>query len=1046
MSPDVLQTQEDSTWNADRKGSIFVQSPFNFGSIAGGEHLVPVEHSVFFPPFRLDLANEQLWRLAQPLPLRPKTFAVLRCFVEHPGQLLTKKALLEAVWPETVVSDVVLKVCIRELRHTLEDNARQPRFIETVHGRGYRFIGSVTVASQPVTLQDASRRMAKPQSPEFADVRLDVAHGPIVGREVDIAYLYQCLDKVWSGARQVVFVTGEAGLGKTTVVEAFVTEAGRQGDLWIGHGQCIEHYGAGEAYMPVLEALEQLCHASGGQDLVAFLARQAPTCLVQMPWLLSAADLDRLQRSTLGATRERMLREMARALEVLSAERPVVLVLEDLHWSDFATLDLLAVLARRHGSARLLMLGTYRPEEVLGKEHPLATLTQELQIHGHSQALSLTLLTKAAVRAYLAAWLPGTAITDELVQCIYQRTEGNPLFMVNMVDYMVAQDVPDVLVGAQNPQAGLVEAARGMPASLRQMLERRSDRLRPEEQGVLEVGSVAGNEFAAAVVAAGLGADIEQIEVWCEALARRGQWLRSRGHNVWPDGTVSARYGFIHALYQEAVYHRIPAARRLRLHWRIGERLVTGYGEQVRDLAAELAVHFEQGCEYRRAAHYCQQAAENALQRYAYQEAITHLTRGLTLLQRLPDTLERLQQELAAQITLGPALMATKGMAAPAVEQTYARARELCQQAGETPQLLHVLFGLWQCYLVRGEVHSARELGAQCLGLAQHQHDSAALLVAHWVLGVTLFYLGEFALARAHAEHGIALSTAQQPYTHVFLYGQAPRIGCLGHTAQALWMLGYPDQAQQRRYEALALARELSHPYDVVFALNQAVVVHQLRREGCLAYERAEEVLAFCTEQGFTQQLAMGTILQGWGLAAQGQVNKGIAQMRQGLAASQAAGIGLGRAPVLAQLAEACWHIGQTDEGLHLLAEALAVMDLTGERWWEAEVHRLKGELLLAQEGTRQKWVEAEACFRHALEVARHQQAKSLELRAVMSMSRLWQRQGRCAAAYHLLGELYGWFTEGFDTVDLQEAKALLEAIGKPWPPGPQRRLSSRSK
>ena len=274
--------------------------------------------------------------------------------------------------------------------------------------------------------------------------------------------------------------------------------------------------------MPVLEALEQLCHASGSQDLVAFLARQAPICLVQMPWLLSAADLDRLQRSTLGATRERMLREIARALEVLSVERPVVLVLEDLHWSDFATLELLAVLARRHGSARLLVLGTYRPEEVLGKEHPLATLTQELQIHGHSQELLLTLLTKAAVRAYLAAWLPSAAITDELVQCIYQRTEGNPLFMVNTVDYIVAQDVSDVLVGARNPQVGLVEAARGMPESLRQMLDRRFDRLRPEEQGMLEVGSVMGNEFAAAVVAAGLGADIEQIEVWCEGLARRG--------------------------------------------------------------------------------------------------------------------------------------------------------------------------------------------------------------------------------------------------------------------------------------------------------------------------------------------------------------------------------------------------------------------------------------------------------------------------------------------------------------------------------------------
>jgi DNA-binding winged helix-turn-helix (wHTH) protein/predicted ATPase len=849
-----------------------------------------------------------LWRLAQPIPLRPKTFAVLRCLVERPGQLLTREALFEAVWPETAVSDVVLKVCIRELRHALGDNARNPQFIETVHGRGYRFIECVIEAPQPETQQDTSRRTAELQRHGVARVRIDTAHGPIVGREVEIAFLHQCLDKVWSGARQVVFVTGEAGLGKTMVVEAFVTEAGQRGALWVGHGQCIEHYGAGEAYMPVLEALEQLCHAPGGQGLVAFLAHQAPTWLVQMPWLLSATDLDRLQRSALGVTRERMLREMARALEVLSTERPLVLVLEDLHWSDYATLDLLSVLARRQESARLLVLGTYRPEEVLGKEHALATLTQELRIHAHS-----------------------------------------------MVDYMVAQDIPGALMESRNPQARLMEAAREMPESLRQMLECRLDRLRPEEQGVLEAGSVAGSEFAAAVVAAGLETDVEQIEAWCERLARRGRWLRSSGHSVWPDGTVSARYGFIHALYQEAVYNRITAARRLRLHRRIGERLEAGYGEEARALAAELAVHFEQGREYHRAVHYCQQAAENALRRHAYREAIMPLTRGLTLLQLLPGTPAHLQQELALQTTLGLALIATRGMAAPEVEQAYARARELCQQAEEPAPLLQVLFGLWQFYLARGDLHIARELGERYLGLAQRQHDPASLLMAHWALGVTLFYLGEFALAQDHTERSLALYNTHPHGTSVFLYGQDHGSGCLGRAAQVLWMLGYPDQAQQRSHEALARARELSHPYSEAFALNQALVLHQLRREGPAAYERAEEVLAFCTEQGFSQQLAMGTILRGWGLAAQGQADRGIAEMNQGLAASQAAGIGLGRAPVLAQMAEACWHIGQIEEGLRLLAEALAVMDRTGERWWEAEVHRLKGELLLTQEGTRQR-------------------------------------------------------------------------------------------
>jgi predicted ATPase len=286
-------------------------------------------------------------------------------------------------------------------------------------------------------------------------------------------------------------------------------------------------------------------------------------------------------------------------------------------------------------------------------------------------------------------------------------------------------------------------------------------------------------------------------------------------------------------------------------------------------------------------------------------------------------------------------------MAAPEVEQTYARAWQLCQQVGETPQLLQVLFGSWQCYLVRGELHSAQELGEQYLSLTQRQHDPVSLLVAHLVLGVTLFYLGEFALAQDHTEQCLALYNTQPHGTSPCLYGQDPGIGCQGHMAQALWMLGYPDQAQQRSDAALALARKLSHPYSVVFALNQAVVLHQLRREGRAAFERTEEVMAFCMEQGFTQQLAMGTILQGWGLAAHGQTDRGMALMHQGLAASQAAGIELGRAPVLAQLAEIYGHTGQNEAGLRLLVEAQAVMDRTGERWWEAEVYRLKGELLL---------------------------------------------------------------------------------------------------
>jgi DNA-binding winged helix-turn-helix (wHTH) protein len=320
---------------------------------------------IVFPPFRLDRANERLWCGEQPIHLRPKTFAVLQCLLEHPGQLLTKSALLNTVWPETVVSEAVLLGCIRDLRRVLRDDPRRPQFIETVHRRGYRFIGSITeTAGSDVQYDvDVSLQQTIAQHPQLPGAGMAYMPETMVGRDAEVTALHQYLHAALEGTRQIVFVTGEAGLGKTTLVEAFVAEAGHLDSLWVGRGQCVEHFGVGEAYMPVLEALGQICRSPEGYVLIDVLAHYAPTWLVQMPWLLSAVDLERLQRSLWGSTRERMLREMAQALEVLTVERPLVLVLEDLHWSDHATLDLLSVLARRQEPARLLLLGTYRPED-----------------------------------------------------------------------------------------------------------------------------------------------------------------------------------------------------------------------------------------------------------------------------------------------------------------------------------------------------------------------------------------------------------------------------------------------------------------------------------------------------------------------------------------------------------------------------------------------------------------------------------------------------------------------------------------------------------
>ena len=424
---------------------------------------------------------------------------------------------------------------------------------------------------------------------------------------------------------------------------------------------------------------------------------------------------------------------------------------------------------------------------------------------------------------------------------------------------------------------------------------------------------------------------------------------------------------------------------------------------------------------------YWQRAGQRTVQHSAYAEVISHLTTALALLRTLPDTPERTQQELDLQIALGPALMATKGQAAPEVEQAYARARVLCQQVGETPQLFPALWGLASYYLMKPELQTSRELGEQMLRLALRAQDRALLLEAHRSLGTTLFESGALVEAQAHLEQGMALYHPQQHRAHTVRYGRDPGVVCLSYGAHTWWLLGYPDQALHRIHDALTLYGQSSHPFSFASALFYAAILSQLCRNAQATREQAEVLMTVAMEEGFALRLANGMIIHGWAVVAQRAGEQGLAEMRQGLSAYEDTGAYLTRSYFLALLAEGYGQVGQPTEGLSVLTTALASMQRYGDRFFEAELYRLKGDLLLALSGAQAG--EAEACFQRALEIARHQQAKSLELRAALSLSYLWQQQGKQERARHLLAEIYDWFTEGFDTADLQEAKALLETL-----------------
>jgi DNA-binding winged helix-turn-helix (wHTH) protein/predicted ATPase len=982
---------------------------------------------IIFDPFCLDLVNECLWRGSQAIKLRPKAFAVLNHLVTHPGQLVTKEELLNAVWPETFVGEAVLKVTIRQLRDALDDDPNSPSFIETAHRRGYRFIGQLKGREQVRTpVREIEGERASVVLPSRAVRSLEV-----VGRDDALSQMRSWLQKMNSGERQIVFVTGEAGIGKTSLVDAFVQSVAAGENIRIGRGHCLEHYGTSEAYLPVLEAVTRLCREN--RQMIDVLRANAPMWLLQMPSLVAASEREALSREMTGATRERMLREMGETLEALAADAPLVLILEDLHWSDYSTLDLITYLASQRHSSQLMLIGTYRTVELVLSGHPLKAVQRELRAKQQCQELRLEYLSEDQVIEYLFIRFPNNRFPAALATLIHERTEGNPLFMVNVLDYLLAERLIIEVAEHWELKAKLEELEVGVPENIRQMITKQITRLSVEDQQVLEAASISGMSFSALAIASALGEDVVEVEGRCEALARRKCFLRERGVGEFPDGTVSARYGFIHALYVNTLYERIPAARRAKLHKDMAERGEIIYGDHVGEIATELAMHFEQGHDYRRAAKYLQKAADKAIRRFAYREAVGLSRRGLELLGKLPDTAERAEQELYLQLALGLPLIATKGYAATDVGSAYAKARELCQQLGEKREIFEVLWGLWAFHLLRADLEIAREMAEEFLRLAERQPNAGLVTRGHIAMEVTLMHQGKFAPALEHFEEGLSVYDPEQDLADSFRYTQNPPVSLRCHASWSLWFLGQPDQALERILEALALARDLSEPHVVAHTLYFVAIVHLLRREARLAREFAEASMDVSSEHGLVLYQASATLVRGWALSEQGMAEEGIEQMRQGLAAHQATGTEMARPLFLSLLGEALGKTHQTEEALDLLEEGLALIHRKGERCYLPELYRIKGELLLMRdeiliEGELAAASEAAACFHESIKIAQQQEAKAYELRARMSLSRLYQHQNKQQEARNVLAQIYDSFTEGFDTPDLLEAKALLDA------------------
>lgn len=854
-----------------------------------------------FGPYELD-PSQGLTRLGDEVRLTPKSLQVLSVLAQQTGRIVTKEELFREVWGETNVSDSALTTCIQELRRALGDNARQPRFIETLHRRGFRFI-------------------ARPAAPEVPDVLAGPGRPAplVVGRDEVVAQLRDAYADAERGKRQLVLIRGEEGIGKTTVVQAFLGHVPR----W-SWGQCIEHYGAGEPYEPVLDALSRLCRQAGHDQVIAALQTYAPSWVAQLPGLAGGSQ-------SMVTTRDRMLRELSGVMESMTAEEPLVLVIEDLHWSDTSTLDWVAAFAQRPDPARMMIICTLRSS-------PASDRIDALRVKKLSREIELAGLSEAAVADYTSRRYPGQ--TAAIAPLVHRHTDGNPLFVTNVLTDLVARGLLIESGGRWSVAASLQPEDLGVPDDLRVMIKTQFNRLTGDEKELLKAASVAGSRFATASVAAAARREPDETEAVLTALAAAQRFVRRSGIAAWPSETVGSAFEFLHALYRDVIYDELPPGRRAELHRIVGETEEAAYGDHAPEIAAELAMHFEKSPDVGRAIVYRRHAAENARRRSALSEARMHFERALALLVTQRSSADRTEQEIGVRIGLGGVIMTAAGWGAAEAADQYSKAWDLCQQASDTPRLFPALWGLWLFYWGRGPLSKAQELAGNLLTRAQRSGDRAQILQAHHACWATAFSRGELDEVIAHVGEGLRLYDRSTDAAMAAVYGNHDAGSCArAFAARAHASRGDAESARRLSVEAVATATELGHAFSLALAHVFAAAVEQSLGEARAAGAHAAAGAAIAGQQEFR-------LIHAWAVVYEGWARTDAEWMEQGIAEARATGSHQFMEHLLALLAEVYLKTGRPELSLRALDEADAVLRHMGGSFYEAKLRRLRDELL----------------------------------------------------------------------------------------------------
>ena len=841
-----------------------------------------------------------------------------------------------------------------------------------------------------------------------------------VGRTSELAELDQGLRRALAGNSCLVCVAGEAGIGKTTLVEEFLDSLKGHRRVRIAKGQCSERLAGAEAFLPFLDMLTHLWDGGKDESMTQILREKAPWWFVQVavPSTDDPANAA-LLADVRNASQERVKRELVSFLQESTRDRALFVLFEDLHWADVSSIDLLAYLGARFDQLRLFFVTTYRPEEMRLGNHPFLQIKPDLVSRGLCKELSLSFLTRKDIEDYLELEYPEHHFPSALAQVIFERTEGSPLFMADLLRDLQDRDVISENEGSWSLTQSVDELNLELPASVKAMIEKKIQKLGKEDTRFMEAASVQGFEFDSAALSQVLATDEEQAEDQLQSLERDHRFIQFVKEAEFPDHTLTLRYRFVHVLYQNQLFLSLTRTKRARLSRAVAETIEAFYGKSRHEVAAELAALHKEARDFAKAANYCDLAAQHAASLFAYQEAIIQATHGLELLEKLPASEERDLLEASLQSDLGRSLVAIKGWGDESVGKAYFRARELSQKLGTDRTNLSLADGLIIYFIVTVQIENTLEACDRVL--EDHQEEEAEwLFMAHVGKGMAEQFLAEFESSTTSLRRGVELNEILPAQTELAFVNV---VYCLGHLAWNMWILGFSDQALRWSAQAAVEAEKSRDPFNLAHYLAFAAFLNQSRGDEERVIELSEKNYALCEENAFEFNRTMAGMQRAWVEAKQGEPASGVAKIQEGLKFWRAIGMRVFVPYWYALIADILGQMNRPVEGLAHLAEAFDLVEETDHRMWEAELHRLKGEMLLLQGAPE---AEIEACYQQALKTARSQEAKSFELRAAMSLSRLWQSRGEGHRSRDLLDDVYSWFTEGFDTRDLREARQLL--------------------